>query len=55
MRNVGNNFQVILKKGQSLEATVPKLESISLAPVNVAEPVNVRVNGEVRTVNATKE
>jgi hypothetical protein len=40
-RKVGDNFEVTLKKGAIIEATLPKLATIPEAPANVAEPVIV--------------
>ena len=39
---VGDNFELSMKRGQSLEATLPKPNEIPPAPANAAEPVVIR-------------
>jgi alpha-L-fucosidase 2 len=39
---LGNNFEVSLKHGETIEATLPKPAAIPTAPTNAAEPVIVR-------------
>jgi hypothetical protein len=36
-RKVGNNFEVVLKKGLSLEATLPKPQSTPIAPTDAGK------------------
>ncbi len=42
VRQVGSNFEVRLKKGQSLEATLPKPENIPVIPTKAAVPVVIQ-------------
>ncbi len=44
VRKVGSNFEVFLKKGQSLEATLPRPADIPAPPANAAEPVVLKGN-----------
>lgn len=39
MRKTGNNFEVSLKRGEALEATLPKPDTLPAAPANAAKPV----------------
>jgi alpha-L-fucosidase 2 len=42
VEKVGDNFEVTLKKGEAIEATLPKPASIPPAPADKAEPVVIR-------------
>lgn len=39
---VGSNYEIKLKKGQTIEATLPKPEKVPDAPANAAEPLVIR-------------
>jgi alpha-L-fucosidase 2 len=41
VRRVGDHFEVALKRGQVLEATLPKPDQISPAPTGVARPIEI--------------
>jgi alpha-L-fucosidase 2 len=42
LTKIGDNFEVSLKRGQTIEATLPKPDSIPTAPSNAAKPVVIR-------------
>jgi alpha-L-fucosidase 2 len=42
VKRVGGNFEVSLKRGQTIEATLPKPEKTPPAPADAAEPVVIR-------------
>jgi alpha-L-fucosidase 2 len=42
VRRVGEDFEITLRRGQTLEATLPKPTQLPPAPADVAEPVGVR-------------
>jgi alpha-L-fucosidase 2 len=42
IRKTGENFEVRLKAGQSIEAELPKAEAIPPAPANAAAPVEIK-------------
>ena len=48
VRKVGDNFQVALRAGQAIEATLPKPTEIPPAPADVAEPVVITKPGPIR-------
>ena len=42
MKKAGDNFEIVLKKGESIEATLPKPKEIPAAPRDQALPVETR-------------
>ena len=42
VRKVGDNFELTLKKGQFVEATLPEPPALPPAPPNAAEPVVIK-------------
>ena len=42
VRKVGDTYEVMLKKGQSIEASLPKPAAIPPAPANAAQPVPIK-------------
>jgi len=42
VRKVGDNYELTLKKGQFVEATLPKPPEVPPAPANAAEPVVIK-------------
>ena len=50
MKRVGDNFEVALEAGETIEATLPKPAAVLPAPANAAEPVVLKeVTGLPRT------
>jgi hypothetical protein len=47
---VGSDYEIAMKRGESIEATLPKPNEIPPAPANAAEPVVIRS----RTINSNK-
>jgi alpha-L-fucosidase 2 len=47
VKKVGDNFEVVLKRGQILEATLPKPASIPPAPPNAAEPLVIHAQSTI--------
>jgi alpha-L-fucosidase 2 len=42
VKKIGDNFELLMKRGEVLEATLPKPEKVPSAPVDAAEPVVIR-------------
>ncbi len=48
VKKVGDNFEVTMKRGEVLEATLPKPASIPPVPGNAAEPVVIRKQAAIK-------
>jgi alpha-L-fucosidase 2 len=48
VKKVGDNYEIALKKGQSVEAELAKPATIPPAPANLAEPVVTRRTGHIQ-------
>ena len=55
VRKTGDDFEVLLRKGESIQATLPKPLEIPPAPANVAEPVMIRTSSRVPRDNPLRQ
>ncbi len=48
VKKVGDNYEIVLKKGQAVEAQLAKPAEIPPAPANLAEPVEIASSGHIQ-------